>query len=75
MADTNDPASDTSARIGDPVRLPGVGTRVDFTDEYGSPFCVVNRDDGDVEIYLPANRDEHPTIRLSEGEPTACSGG
>ena len=71
MPDTNDPASDTNARIGDPVRLPGVGTRVDFADEYGSPFCVVNRDDGDVEIYLPANRDEHPTIRLSEGSAHA----
>jgi TrkA domain protein len=70
MPDDNDSHGDSGARIGDPVRLPGVGTRVDFRDEYGSPFCVINRDDGDVEIYMPTSG-ETATIRLSAGSAHA----
>jgi len=52
--------------VGEPVRLPGVGTRVDFVDADGTPFCVVNRDDGTVELYLPADGDDRTTIHLSD---------
>jgi TrkA domain protein len=47
------------------VRLAGVGTRVDFVDEDGRDFTVVNRDDGGVELYLPGDR-ERTTLRLAD---------
>jgi len=53
-------------RIGDPIRLPGVGTRVDFVDENGARFSIVNRDDGEVEIYLPGGDAESSTLRLAD---------
>jgi TrkA domain protein len=57
---------DAPHRLGDPVRLPGVGTRVDFVDEDGSKFCVVNRDDGTVELYMPGTGEDRTTIHLSD---------
>jgi TrkA domain protein len=64
------PSSDrpppTSGRIGDPTRLPGVGTRIDFVDEDGAAFCVVTRDDGAVELYMPGEGERHPRIHLSD---------
>jgi TrkA domain protein len=64
-------AENASTRIGDPVRLPGVGTRVDFVDEFGSAFCVVNRDDGAVELYMPGTGDHRATIHLSDASAHA----
>jgi TrkA domain protein len=52
------------------VRLAGVGTRVDFVDEDGRAFTVVNRDDGEVEIYLPGDR-ERTTLRLADDSARA----
>lgn len=62
----NRPPDDVTPRIGDPLRLPGVGTRVDFVDETGAAFSVVNRDDGEVEIYVPGGSGGPSTLRLAD---------
>jgi TrkA domain protein len=49
--DENEPGAPS---VGEPIRLPGIGTRVDFVDKAETPFTVVNRDDGDVEVYVGA---------------------
>ncbi len=67
---STDPAT-SSARIGEPVRLPGVGTRVDFVDDDGAAFCVVDRDDGTVELYMPGAGDRRTSIHLSDASAHA----